>query len=246
MYSVRVTVPEKSQIKSVFSRWEAEDRYYSGLAAADAGIYNMRARAYPYLETSEAQPFSMMVKSDGPVNGPVTLVYLDGQSDAGLPHTRGSSGIALPVFLLWKPSETTLRHELVHLSQKQNPGPWWRWYKQYFQFRKATNEEIDSIPARRKIRRRINPDTLDSPYTVWKDRFIPISLFLSETSPDLRQCKRGFWDLTMSQWTWEPPPGWTEMFGTGFNDEHPNEIIAHWIDGSAGEAKKRYFHLHPI
>jgi hypothetical protein len=28
------------------------------------------------------------------------------------------------------------------------------------------------------------------------------------------------------------------MFGSGFNDEHPHEIAAHWLDGSAGEEKK--------
>jgi hypothetical protein len=27
------------------------------------------------------------------------------------------------------------------------------------------------------------------------------------------------------------------MFGSGFNDEHPNEIAAHWIDGSAGDKR---------
>jgi hypothetical protein len=48
------------------------------------------------------------------------------------------------------------------------------------------------------------------------------------------------------QWTWEPPSGWIYVFGSGFNDEHPHEIIAHWIDGSAGEEKRKYFHLHPV
>jgi len=36
------------------------------------------------------------------------------------------------------------------------------------------------------------------------------------------------------------------MFGTGFNDEHPNEIAAHWIDGSAGKEKQEYFRLRPV
>jgi hypothetical protein len=36
------------------------------------------------------------------------------------------------------------------------------------------------------------------------------------------------------------------MFGKGFNDEHPNEIAAHWIDGSAGEEKRLFFTQNPI
>ena len=245
-YSVRVTVPNKSEISGVFSRWEQEDKYYNGMPSSDAGVLNMKARRYPYLETSESQPVSMLVKSDVPVQGPVTLVYLDGQADAGLPHTRGPSGIALPVFLLWSPNEQTMRHELVHLSQKQIPERWWAWYKIWFQFRRATAEEIRTIPAKHRERRRINPDTLAAPYAVWRDRYIPLSVFLSDLNPDLRNCKRGFWDLEAKQWTWESPPGWDQTFGRGFNDEHPHEIAAHWIDGSLGEAKRQYFHLHPI
>jgi hypothetical protein len=60
---------------------------------------------------------------------------------------------------------------------------------------------------------------------------------VEELDPELNKCKRGFWDLEISQWTWEEPPGWIRMFGQGFNDEHPNEIAAHWLDGSVGPEK---------
>jgi hypothetical protein len=92
----------------------------------------------------------------------------------------------------------------------------------------------------------MNPDTLGIPYTVWSDRFIPLTVFLSEDNPDLRKCRRGFWDLKMSQWTWEEPPGWVRTFGSGFNDEHPHEIAAHWLDGSAGKEKQAFFDLNPV
>jgi hypothetical protein len=110
-YSVRVTIPEKKNIDSIFSSWETEDHYYTSMLSGEAGEVNSKARQYPYLQSAESNPVSFMVKSDVPVNGPVTLVYLDGRSDAGLPHTRGKTGIALPVFLLWEPSEKTMRHE---------------------------------------------------------------------------------------------------------------------------------------
>ena len=183
----------------------------------------------------------MKVKVTVPVEGPLNLVYLDGQSDSGLPHTRGLKGIALPVFLLWDPRPDTIQHEIVHLSQKQFKERWWAFYGREWDFKEATSEEFMSIPERWRRRRRMNPDTMGNPYTVWKRRYMPMSVYLSETEPDLKKCKRGFWDLQMNQWTWEAPPGWTEMFGSGFNDEHPNEIAAHWIDGSAGVEKSRIF-----
>jgi hypothetical protein len=145
----------------------------------------------------------------------------------------------MPIFLLWEPSEKTMQHELVHLSQKQFEQKWFSFYQTVWVFRKATEEEFMSIPERWRSRRRINPDTLGSPYMVWRDRYIPLAVFIHEGKPDVRFCKRGFWDLKMTQWTWEEPPGWKDLFGTGFNDEHPNEIAAHWIDGSAGPERQQ-------
>jgi len=220
----------------VLSRWESEDSYYSGMKTAIAGPLNMKARGNPYLQSGEtiAKVERIDLSFPFPLEGPIQLVYLHPSSDSGLPHTRGKTGIAMPIFLQWEPSEKTMQHELVHLSQKQFEGKWFSFYERVWKFRRATEEELLSIPLRWRARRRINPDTLGSPYMVWRDRYIALSVFTSEEKPDLRFCKRGFWDLKMTQWTWEEPPGWVDLFARGFNDEHPNEIAAHWIDGSAG------------
>jgi hypothetical protein len=234
---VLINTISKSEAPTVIKAWNEEDQYreMKGLSHE----LNRKARPYPYIASSECLRSTIDVEVEVPVQGPLNLVYLDGQSDAGLPHTRGLTGIALPVFLLWEPSAKTIQHEIVHLSQKQNKERWWSFYRGQWSFREATADEFTSIPERWRRRRRINPDTMGSPYTVWKDRYIPLSVFSSDITPDLKSCKRGFWDLRMSQWTWETPPGWTEMFGKGFNDEHPNEIAAHWIDGSAGPERAK-------
>jgi hypothetical protein len=231
---------------SVIKSWEQEDFYYSSMKTSIAGPLNIKARANPYVQTKEAVQGSQNVKFDLPIEGPIQVVYLDGRSDAGLPHTRGKKGIALPVFLLWHPSEKTIRHELVHLSQKQYKERWLSWYSKFWNFRPALDSEFLEIPEKWRLRRRINPDTLGNPYFIWKDRYIPFSVFISDKEPDLRYCKRGFWDIKMSQWTWDEPPDWINTFGSGFNDEHPNEIAAHWIDGSAGKEKKDFFRLNTI
>jgi hypothetical protein len=230
----------------VLKSWEQEDSYYSGMKNSVAGPLNMSARRHPYLQTSEGNSGTREVYFEYPLEGPIQVVYLDALSDAGLPHTRGKKGIALPVFLLWEPSEKTMRHELVHLSQKQYRNRWLIWYAKFWSFRPATMGEFIQIPFKWRSRRRINPDTLGVQYAVWKNRYIPLSVFSNELSPDLRFCKRGFWDLVMTQWTWETPSGWEDTFGTGFNDEHPHEIAAHWIDGSAGIARQKYFNDFPI
>ena len=230
--------------------WEQEDFYYTSMKSSIAGPLNKKARGYPYLQTAETKAGSTQVEFPFPLplTGPIQVAYLDARSDGGLPHTRGLRGIALPVFLLWHPNEKTIHHELVHLSQKQYKTRWLKWYKTQWNFRPAREEEFLGIPERWRSRRRINPDTLGNPYMVWKDRYISLSIFSSDTKPDLRYCKRGFWDLQMTQWTWEEPPGWIETFGSGFNDEHPNEIAAHWIDGSSqvGSKKSNIFHLYPV
>jgi len=228
---------------TVLSKWETEDSYYSGMKTSIASKLNMAARGNPYLQSQEsvAKVEKLDFSFSFPLNGPIQIVYLNPSSDAGLPHTRGKTGIAMPIFLLWKPSEKTMQHELVHLSQKQFSDKWFSFYEKAWKFRKATQEEFLSIPLKWRSRRRINPDTIGSPYMIWKDRYIPLSVFSNEVKPDLRFCKRGFWDLKMTQWTWEEPPGWLDLFGRGFNDEHPNEIAAHWIDGSAGSDKQRIF-----
>lgn len=238
MIQLETVDPKNATI--IVKEWEQEDSYYSGMKTSISGPLNMSARPNPYIPTGEAVKNTEHVKFDLPLEGPIRVVYLDGTSDAGLPHTRGKKGIALPIFLLWHPSEKTIQHELVHLSQKQYKEKWWNWYLRHWNFRPANESEFLTIPEKWRSRRRINPDTLGTPYAIWKDRYIPMSVFMNEHTPDLRYCKRGFWDLKMTQWTWEEPPDWIDIFGKGFNDEHPNEIAAHWLDGSAGHEKKQY------
>lgn len=241
---VLIETVAEDQAAKILSSWEQEDSYYSSMKTSIAGDLNILARGFPYLQTRESSGSSKLVDFEYPLKGPIKIVYLEPRSDAGLPHTRGNSGIAMPVFLLWHPNDQTLRHELVHLSQKQYKNVWWKWYSNHWFFRPATESEFLSIPKKWRSRRRINPDTLGSPYVTWKNRYIALSVFSSDIQPDLRYCKRGFWDLQMSQWTWEEPPGWIDMFGSGFNDEHPNEIAAHWIDGSAGKEKMIKINIH--
>jgi len=243
MPQVKLTVVPKETIYQTLSKWEEIDQYRKKCSESRL---NSLARRYPYISATETSPYSFLMNSIVPIEGPLEIIYLDGQSDAGMPHTRGIRGIALPIFQLWDPNIRTLNHEIVHISQKQYRVRWLEWYSRHWNFRTCSDKERLEIPQRWMDRRRINPDRLIDEFVVWKDRYIPMAVFINSITPDLRYCKRGFWDLAISQWTWEPPPGWTELFLEGYNDEHPHEIAAHWLDGSAGKEKQEYFHLHPI
>ena len=243
MYGTKVVVVPKEERLATLAEWESIDHYRDLVSRSPI---NKRARAYPYIPAPETQPSSFLIVSPVPIQGPLQLVYMEGQSDGGLPHTRGTHGIALPVFDLWNPNPKTMSHEVVHLSQKQYPERWFLWYMKHWSFRQASMLERSLVPTRWIERRRLNPDRLIDEFVVWKDRYMPLSIFVNDVSPDLRYSKRGFWDLKMMQWTWEAPPGWIEQFSTGFNDEHPHEIAAHWIDGSAGVERKEFFRLNPI
>jgi len=149
-------VPKEERLATL-DEWESIDQYRDLVSRSPI---NKNARLYPYIPAAETQPSSFLIVSPVPIQGPLQLVYLEGQSDAGLPHTRGTHGIALPVFDLWNPNPKTMAHELVHLSQKQNPERWFHWYMKHWSFRQASMLERSLIPKRWIERRRLNPDRL--------------------------------------------------------------------------------------
>lgn len=229
----------------IVKSWDREDIYVSGRNTA-----NKMARRYPYYVSpnNQARDFQQAIEVKIPLDGkPINIVFLDPRVDGGMPHTRGKHGVAFPDHVALSGGSLprgTFQHEMVHISQKQYPDRWWKWYYVYWDIQPL--EAIEDIPRRWRDRCRQNPDTLDRPYVVWKGRYVPMTVFANELSPDLKVCKRGFWDLEAQMWLWEAPSGWTQLVGVGFNDEHPHEIIAHWIDGSAGPEKQKFFNLNPV
>lgn len=245
MQTLQVVSTSKEDATRNLGAAEAQDRYYGQM-----NEINRRARRNPYLVSSMNTPNRMPFELPNWIpfqNSSINLCFLEPSSDNGLPHTRGTgvtSIICLPHFFLWKPNPTTMLHELIHISQKHEPERWWAWYKKTWKL--APLEDENRIPERFRAIVRRNPDILDNPFVVWNDRYVPMTVFTNPASPDLQETQRGFYDLVRGTWVWESPPGWDAMVGVGFNDEHPHEIAAHWIDGSAGAERQTYFNLHPV
>ena len=88
---IRLDTIDHTHAQDYIKSWDKEDFYYKGMLTSVAGPLNMKARGYPYLQTKEVTATSKNMEFEYPLRGPIQVVYLDGKSDAGLPHTRGKT-----------------------------------------------------------------------------------------------------------------------------------------------------------
>jgi len=152
-----------------------------------------------------------------------------GVFEEGLPHTRPPSTIWFPESALRgnrrKFNETFL-HECIHLHQREHESKWLAFYQDAWDFKPWTSE----IPAELEGRRRLNPDTLRSPFFIWRGRYIPIAIYNNPGTADLRSVRLVFLEPSNS-WSTVAPPGWHSFFGTLEPSicEHPHEMSAYFL-----------------
>lgn len=150
----------------------------------------------------------------------VILIVRDSVSE-GLPHTTDKNTIIIQDSIFNSPRyKNTLTHELVHISQKQEPQKWYDFYEKYWFYKPYRNLGFDIRP---------NPDTSDTPYMIWKDRFVFVPLYNSERT--LRNSEIRVWDVEIQDWV-DIPAEWKYFFCEDYNlqqYEHPHEIAAEYI-----------------
>jgi hypothetical protein len=163
------------------------------------------------------------------ITTPVPIVMMDPTADEGMPHTR-CTAICIPVNRTLEP--TTLYHELIHIHQKQYPARWAAAYKDGIDF------EIwpGTLPDELESRRRINPDTVEHPYWIWRSRWVPVPVFVSPSERvQLRKIRVLFYDAVAAEWSSAAPREWVEFFGNSLPEshiEHPHELAAYLIAAS--------------
>jgi len=231
-----VTNPEKpplignSALRALY-RAEAIDNYRNQV---ETSLSNRIAR-----ETAKYLPSLYTVQknispSETWPNGQV--IWMDPESDNGLPHTRPPDYICLPSTIPDNILNKTLIHERVHVSQRLNPTVW-----------KSAMEKWSMTPWSGKIpddifqSRRLNPDLLLSPIYQWKNDWVPLALFSSRNVPLLTDIDIVWWQISTRTLHRKAPPGWTEFFGpVDGGHEHPHELAAYFIenDTSTTEAYK--------
>jgi hypothetical protein len=150
----------------------------------------------------------------------------------GLPHTTGPYTIRMTSRdYMSDRRDTILRHEYVHLSQKQNPQPWRAFYKDAWNYTLQTTPPAD-IPQSYIQRLRPNPDTDDAPWAVWRNRYVFFPVYRDATK-QLRDPIVHVWDMETRQFV-PIPDAWKRTFcGTGaacpHQYEHPHEMAAEFL-----------------
>jgi hypothetical protein len=155
----------------------------------------------------------------------VEVVIMTPSAEGGMPHTRAPNVICLPAYWSEKLLEETLQHELVHISQRQNPLEW----KRRMAGEGWTPVPEFQLPQEWVTRCRINPDTYDSRFWAWQGRYVPLPIFEREDKPELREIAVRWWDGQTDRLNNAPPDSFVKKYGNlGVSQmEHPYELYAY-------------------
>ena len=165
------------------------------------------------------------------LSGSERLEIVDDVCKEGLPHTTDKRTIRM-VRSIWegKRRDDVLRHERVHLKQKQGLAGWYEFYRRAWDY-ECLPEPTPGLPAELKARLRPNPDTADAPWALWRRRWLFFPAFKPSAPTSLKEAEVLVWD-TESHRLVGLPEEWLSAFcgshGCPHQYEHPHEISAEW------------------
>lgn len=154
----------------------------------------------------------------------VNIIQLMPTADGGMPHTR-SNIICYPDFALLF-SKSTLIHELWHIHQRLFQSYWIHIFKEI-----GWTLWNGKLPYKLENNRRYNPDTIDSPFWIFKDTWIPVPIFKDITHPTVNNVEVWFYNPNINYHTYKIPELLSSYF-TNLNNiafEHPREITAYML-----------------
>jgi hypothetical protein len=160
-----------------------------------------------------------------------TVEIVDPVCQDGLPHTWGPTTIRMTESD-WNSTrrDTILRHERVHLRQRQDRHEWMAFYRSVWGY-ECTQQPPPGIPPHWLDRIRPNPDTADGLWAVWRGRYVFFPTY-RDAKRSLRSATVQVWDIQKRQMV-DPPAEWKQYFCDGGNCpiqyEHPHEIAAEYI-----------------
>lgn len=152
----------------------------------------------------------------------VDVVVLNPSAEGGMPHTRAGPLICIPAYHTGL--EETLRHEMVHIQQRREPALWKM--KMEVEGWKAVDDSV--IPEVWRRRCRLNPDTCAARWFAWKERYVPLPLFVREDKPDLRDIVVRWYDIEEGI-VQSTPSSFSKRYGDlgASSMEHPYELWAY-------------------
>jgi len=155
----------------------------------------------------------------------VSVLIVNPSAEGGMPHTRAPSLICLPAYFSEGKLEETLKHELVHISQRRNASLW------LSRARLEGWEPVDEseIPELWLRRCRLNPDTAAARFFAWQGRYVPLPLFVREDKPELRDIQVRWYDKQEGIVNTATPTSFTQKYGSISQSslEHPYELWAY-------------------
>ena len=164
-----------------------------------------------------------------------TVEIVTDECQEGLPHTSGPYTIRMTQADWAGPRRNDiLKHEKVHLDQKQHPDRWLSFYRREWGYELLMHPP-PNLPAEIIRMLRPNPDTLDGAWAVWRGRYVFFPMY-KNSQKQLRGAKAAVWDM-LDRRTIDPPEQWKAMFcdahGCPYQMEHPHEMAAEYITGGS-------------
>ena len=214
------------QAQTLLERAESLDFY---LKSCQASPVNAAARSFcQYTPWNDQSLAVKAAKYIDPKIG-VNVIILAPSAEGGMPHTRPLNTICLPAHFPEERLASTLQHELVHIDQRASAAAW----RQHLADEGwAPVLDTTDIPEEWLRRTRINPDTFDAQFWIWKGRHIPLPLFEREDKPALRDISVRWWDKKEQRLNSSPPTSFTQKYGSlgASSAEHPYELYAYHLD----------------
>ena len=155
----------------------------------------------------------------------VTIIQLMPTADGGMPHTRPNNIICYPdISQLF--SKTTLIHELWHIHQRNFKDMWFKTFK-----RLGWTMWDGKLPESLEKSRRYNPDTIDAPFWIFNEEWVPIPIFKDISRPNVADVEIWFYNV-QKQYHIKRVPEEISSYFPGLPPtayEHPREITAYML-----------------
>ena len=155
----------------------------------------------------------------------ISIVPLMFSADGGMPHTRPYNMICVPN-LKHLESISTLTHELWHVHQR-NFQPLWATIFTAL----GWTEWKGTLPILLEENRRYNPDTIDSPLWIYRNRWVSVPIFKNITSPQIGDVEIWFYDVEQEYHVKTIPASLSSEFPNLPSSayEHPRELTAYLL-----------------
>ncbi len=218
------------RVQEILTEAEAVDSYRAACAASPINaIARAKCNYAPiFVAPDTAARLERLAAPIGLLDS-ARIVVLDSSAENGYPHTRATGLVCLPLSSVTLSSDTTLsetlRHEAVHIHQRQRPEAWGKKAKADG----WTPIPPAQIPSRFVDRCRLNPDTFKPQrWWAWDGHHVPLPLFYrDDNSTTLADVRIKWLDLRNLTLFSDPPFSFQARYGPHPpQPEHPFELLA--------------------